>query len=613
MTGGYMSKVPWVDLSSGKIEIEEINEATYRKYIGGYGIGAKLIYERQKPGVAPLSPQNILGFFAGPLTGTQAIISSRFTVMGKSPLTGGWGDANCGGYFGPHMKFAGIDGVFFVGASDKPVYLYVEDGKASLRDASHLWGKGSGETERALFAELGKDIAVACIAQAGEKVSLIAAVMNDQGRAAGRSGVGALMGSKMLKAIVVRGKQKVPVAHEALLREYRKKYMESMEGDAYHKFTTWGTAGFTSDSIVSGDSPVKNWGGAYPDDFPNDQSISGDNVTKYQLKKYGCWHCPIACGGHGKVESGPYAVEGHKPEYETLAAFGCLCLNDNVESIWKANDICNEYGLDTISAGAVVAFAIECYENGLITKADTDGLDLRWGNHEAIVKLTEKVGKREGFGDVLADGIKKASEKIKGSEEFAMHIGGQEMPMHDGKLAPGIALTYQYDATPARHTQGAEDWPQPNLPVATYEMTNYSGRAADHMKQAAHMHITNCAGLCQFGTSCYDAQGVPDFIKAVTGWGYTMDDLFLDGERIHNLRMLFNLREGYNPRNVKSPGRTIGHPPLQAGALKGVSVDLEQLAKDLYAFEGWDLKTSMPSDATLERLGLKEMVEKYGK
>jgi aldehyde:ferredoxin oxidoreductase len=614
MVGGYMGKMPWVNLTTGETEIMDIDDSMWRTWIGGYGIGARLIYERQKPGTDPLGPDNILGMVAGPLAGTPAICSGRFTVMGKSPLTGGWGDANSGGYFGPYMKFAGIDGIFFEGAAEKPVYVYVENGNVEIRDASHLWGLDCIETEDALLAEHGKNAAVACIGPSGEKLSLISCVINDRGRAAGRSGVGAIMGSKKLKAVVVNGKQRVPIADPVLMKETVKNLMAEMRVNDWFKTAhKYGTPGITSDSIVSGDGPILNWGGAYPKDFPDETSLSGDNVIKYQYKKYACWGCPIACGGWVKVEGGPFAVEGHKPEYETLGAFGFMCKNDNVESICKANEICNIYGLDTISAGATVTFAIECYENGILTKADTGGLELNWGNADSIVKLTEMIAKREGIGDVLADGVKKASESIgRGSEQYAMHVGGQELPMHDGKLAPGVALTYQYDATPARHCQGCEDWPQPNLPVQSREMTDYSGRGADHMKQAAHMHIQNSAGICQFGASAYDAVGVPDQIKAVTGWDYTMDDVFLDGERIHTLRHLFNLREGINPRNIKTPGRALGRPPLDHGALKGVTVDLEQMAKDFYAHAGWDLKTSMPSKETLERLGLTELVKNYG-
>jgi aldehyde:ferredoxin oxidoreductase len=613
MAGGYMGKVPWVDLSSGKIEIDEYDESLYRDFIGGYGLGARLIYERQKPGVDPLGADNTLGFFAGPLTGTPAIISSRFTVMGKSPLTGTWGDANCGGYFGPYMKFAGVDGIFFTGIAEKPVYLFIDNGRVELRDAAHLWGKDTAETEDIIMGELGGDVAVACIGPSGEKISLISAVINDKGRAAARCGVGALMGSKMLKAVVVRGSQKVSLADEDSLKRFRATHMKQMmKGAEEAAYLSHGTVGSNTGSIVSGDCPVKNWGGAYPDDYPNEQSVSGDKVIQYQLKKYGCWHCPIACGGHVKIENGPYAMEGHKPEYETIGAFGPLCLNENVESIFKTNDICNLMGLDTISAGATIAFAIECYENGLITKKDTDGIELRWGNHEAIVKMTEKLAKREGFGDVLADGVKAASEKIQGSEEFAVHVHGQELAMHDGKLSPGLALAYQIDPGPGRHTSSTEDWPQPNLPVGTHEMSDYSRRGRDHMVEAAYMNVMNCAGLCWMGISFYDVQATADFMRTVTGWEYGLDDLLLDGERIFAMRHLFTLREGLNPLEFKSPGRSIGRPPMQSGSLRDVTVDVSQMARDFYGYAGYDLKTAMPSEEALKKLGLNDLVTRFG-
>ncbi|MCL5257039.1 MAG: aldehyde ferredoxin oxidoreductase family protein [Chloroflexi bacterium] len=613
MAGGYMGKVPWVDLSSGTIVVEEYDESLYRDFIGGYGLGARLIYERQSPGVEALGPANTVGFFTGPLTGTPAIISSRFMVMGKSPLTGAWGDANCGGYFGPHMKFAGVDGVFFTGIAEAPVYLLIDNGKVELRDAAHLWGKDTAETEDIIMGELGKDVAISCIGPSGEKISLISAVIHDGGRAAARCGVGALMGSKNLKAVVVRGNQKVPVADVDSLKGFRAKHMKQMmKGAERAAYLSHGTVGSNTGSIVSGDCPIKNWGGSYPDDYPNEQAVSGDMVIQYQLKKYGCWHCPIACGGHVKIENGPYAVEGHKPEYETVGAFGPLCLNENVESIFKTNDICNLMGLDTISTGATIAFAIECYENGLITKADTDGIELTWGSHEAIVQMTEKLAKREGFGEVLADGVKVASEKISGSEEFAVHVHGQELAMHDGKISPGLALAYEIDPGPGRHTSSTEDWAQPGLPVMSHEMTDYGGRGRDHMLQAAYMNLMNCAGLCWMGVNFYDVQATADFMRTVTGWEYSLDDLFLDGERIFTMRHLFTLREGLNPLQFRSPGRSIGRPPLQSGSHRDVTVDVSQMARDFYSYAGYNLETAMPCDDTLKKLGLHEVLAHFG-
>ncbi len=614
MSGGYMGRVPWVDLDTGRIQTEDVDEKVRKDFIGGYGIGARLLYERQKAHTDPLSPEAIFGFYAGPLTGTRAVIGSRFTVMGKSPLTGTWGDANCGGFFGPHMKFAGIDGVFFQGASSTPVYLLVEEGKASLHDASGLWGKTTGETEALLAKTHGDDIAVACIGPSGEMLSLISSVIHDGGRVAGRSGVGAIMGSKQLKAVVVKGRQTVQVADEARLRDLYTKHIRGLkEFPVTAAMSKWGTSNEMEGAIISGDAPVKNWGGSYPADFSDAQALNGDNVIRYQLKKYACWRCPVACGGRCKVPSGPYAMEGHKPEYETLGAFGPLLLNASLESIFKANEICNMMGIDTISAGATIAFAIECFENGLITRGDTDGLELRWGDPAVMIRLLEKMCAREGFGAILADGTKAAAERIgAGADKFAMHIQGQEIAMHDGKLYPGLATSYHYNATPGRHTLACEDWKRPGMPPEKRERYQFAGRGVDHLHIVAHRHVIDCTGLCYYSTYYYDAREMIDYISAVTGWDYSVEQHYVDGERIATMRNLFNIREGQNMRAWKSPGRTVGAPPLTEGPLKDVSLDMEQMAKDYYEVLGWDILTSMPRRETLERLGLDHIVDSWG-
>jgi len=612
MAGGYMGKVCWVDLSERKVFFEETDEQISRDFVGGYGTGVRQIYERQRPGIAPLSPSNTLGVVAGPLTGTHAISSPRFSVMGKSPLTGGWGDANCGGYFGPKMKFAGVDGIFVTGAADTPVYLYVEDGSAEIRDATHLWGRDCNETEMMLKEELGRDASAATIGPSGERLCLIASVMNDKGRAAARSGLGALMGSKRLKAIAVRGNLKVPVANEALLKESRRKYLKAPVDGSYHVYKTYGTAGITASCIEMGDCPVKNWGGTALD-FPHGEAISAESITRYEVKKYACWGCPIACGGHMAVPEGPYAGEGAKPQYETLGAFGALCLNDNAESIIRMNDICNRNGLDTISAGGTIAFAIECYENGLITQTDTEGIELTWGNHEAMVLMTEKLCRREGFGDVLADGVKAAAERIgKDAEAFALHVGGQELPMHDGRVYPGAALTYRIDPTPGRHTQNAEEWTPAFVGITERSPRDFTGRGADHMKAVAYQQVLNCSGQCWFGAESYGGESILEWMTAVTGSDYTLERLLQDGERIFTLRHLFNLREGLNPVQLHVPGRALGVPPHVDGPLEGVTVDLERMTTDFYAHAGWDSQTSLPLDATLDRLGLRELVDGFG-
>ena len=609
MLGGYMGKILFADLSKGKLKDEPLEEKFCRDFIGGYGIGARIIYSRQKGGVDPLGPENILGIMTGPLTGSPALSGSRYTVVGKSPLTGTWGDANSGGYFGPHLKFAGYDGLFFTGISPKPVYLLIKDGKAELRDAAHLWGKDSFETEDILRSELGEKTEVCCIGPSGENLSLIAAVMNNKGRAAGRSGLGAVMGSKKLKAVAVIDNSKIPLADEQEARELRRKYIGKLDKSLADLFRDTGTPGITADSAHSGDSPVKNWGGIGIIDFPNAKLISDDNVIDLQSKKYACWHCSFGCGGHMKAGTEyQYEAGAHKPEYETLCMFGTNCLNTNLESIIKVNDICNRYGLDTISTGATISFTIECYENGIINKKDTDGIEMTWGNHKAIVAMTEKLARREGFGAVLANGAKVAAEKIgKGSEKYAIHIHGQELPAHDPKLGYHFASTYRLDPTPARHTQGSEAGPPPGL-LPDFDEKSFSGRGEAHRIGSNFHQVMNCAGMCEFMyMSLPTVEVVTNFMSAVTGWDVTTDELIKTGERIQNLRHAFNLREGLNPLKFKVPDRSLGIPAQKEGPVAGVTVDENIMIKEYLAAMDWDAKTTKPSKKKLQELGLEDV------
>ena len=606
---GYMGKLLFVDLTNGTCRGEIPDEELCRDFMGGYGIGARILYERMKPGVDPLGPDNMLGFLTGPLTGTPTMCSGRFVVVCKSPLTNTWGDANCGGDFGPYLKFAGFDGIFFSGASRKPVYLYVENGKPELKDAGNLWGKDCLETEDMLKSTHGQETSVACIGPAGEQMSLIAAIINEKGRAAGRSGVGAVMGSKKLKAIAVKGNQKVPMADEAKAIQLRRKWMKQLKGMG-ETFKKYGTAGVAEPSAMSGDSPVKNWTGAGLIDFPTASRISDDTVIAEQERTYGCWQCPLRCGGHMKQKPGRAEVS-HKPEYETLCMAGTLCLNDDLESIIHFNDICNMYGLDTISAGVAVGFAIECYQNGLLTKKDT-GMELKWGNSDIVVALTEKIAKREGIGALLADGVKRAAEKIgRGAEQYAVHIQGQELPAHDPKFFTALSVTYRMDATPGRHTQGGRSWQQ-GVDFITdpredkYDFTN----TGELQKKATNMmHIVNSSGICEFGYASYPTQYIPEFLTAITGLHYDFDTCLRIGERIGTMRHLFNLREGLNPLQYFMNPRAVGKPPLKEGPLANVTIDDDIMIRDYLKAMDWDLTTTRPSTEKLQELGLSQIVK----
>jgi aldehyde:ferredoxin oxidoreductase len=602
MAGGYMGKILFVDLSSGEIRDEVLEEKLCRDFIGGYGIGARILYNRQKAGVDPLGPDNILGFITGPLTGTPATTGTRYTAVAKSPLTGGWGDANSGGFFGPHLKFAGYDAVFFNGVADKPVYLFIDNGKAELKDASHLWGKDTYQTEDILKAEWGGDAEAVSIGPSGEKLSLISCIISRRGAAAARSGLGAVMGSKKLKAVVARGDRKVPVADSETANRLRNEHIVLMRVviqpgrpsylEAFHKY---GTSSGGWPSAHSGDTPVKNWGGVGIIDFPDRSGLARDTAIANLETRAGCWRCPIACEGRLKEGTGEYKYPAgiRRVEYETQGSFGTMCLNNNTESINMANHICNSYGLDTISAGTIIAFAIECYENGLISKADTDGIEMTWGNHQAIVAMTEKMARREGFGDILADGVKIAAEKIgKGAVQYAVHVGGQELGMHDPKLmpayrtSPSAAARYQMDATPGRHTQG-------------FGPSSFQG------------HLINAVGLCSFGNmeAADPGKFIAGFMRAVTGWDCSMDELLKAGERIANMRHVFNLREGINPLMWKVHPRIVGKPPQDKGPLAGVTANIEaQVYWNLGALN-WDLVTTKPNRKKLLDLGLDDVAQ----
>jgi aldehyde:ferredoxin oxidoreductase len=611
MIFGYMGSVLWVDLSRSQIREEALDGKLCREYIGGYGLGAKILFNQQKPGVDPLGPENTLGFVTGPLAGTQALGASRYVVVGKSPLTGTWGDANSGGNFGPYLKFAGYDAVFFTGIAPKPVYLFIDNGKAEIKEATHLWGKDCYETEDILKNEMGKDIELACIGPAGEKMSLIAAIVNNKGRAAARSGLGAVMGSKKLKAVVIRGNLKVPLFDEAKISALRKQYIPQLAGpiDSFRKY---GTSNILSRLAKNGDAPVKNWSGASVVDFPQFEKIAGDAVIEQEEKKYACYRCVVGCGGYMKAGTGDYKYPAgvHKPEYETLAMFGTSCLNDNIDSIIASNDICNRYGLDTISAGATIAFAIECYENGLITKKDTDGIEMTWGNHKSIVTMVDKLARREGFGAMLADGSKVAAGKIgKGAEQYAMNIQGQEYGAHDPRKGYNFAAGYRFDATPGRHTRDS-GMAFKGLEKPQFDANSYAGRAAAQKIGMSFFHIIDCSGSCHFVTFTYPSANVLiEFLNAATGWDLTMEEVLKTGERIANIRHCFNIREGLNFLKFNSPGRMAGKPPLTAGPIAGKTIDEEMIAREFCEVMDWDKETTKPSKKKLSELGMDDVAK----
>jgi len=603
-----MGKLLFIDLANGLINEEPYPDDIGRDFIGGYGLGVRILYDRMKTCVDPLGPDNMLGFVGGPLTGTPALTSGRYTVVGKSPLTGTWGDSSSGGDFGPYMKFAGYDGIFITGISPSPVYLYLNDGNAELKDAIDLWGKDSQYTDDVLRERYGKrDTRVACVGPAGERLVKFACIMNDKGRAAGRSGLGAVMGSKNLKAIAATGTLSVPVSNLAAATRLRKKWSRRMNESA-ELFYEYGTAGLTDSAAETGDGPIKNWSGSFVD-FPEVTDIDGDHVNSEQARRYGCWRCTISCGGRMKPTAGR-AEDSHKPEYETLNMAGSNILNSDLESIIQFNDLCNAEGMDTISAGAAVAFAVECYQNEILDHRYV-GMDLNWRNGEAVVELAGKIARREGIGDILAEGVQVAAERIgSGSEEFAVHSGGQELPAHDPKFVPALAVTYRMDATPGRHTQGGAGWIMGSNFMDDSRENKYTADGFGELQSRATsmVHLVNASGICLFGYTGYDIEFIQEFMTEITGHSYTLDELVAVGERIGTLRHLFNLREGMNPLDLHMNPRAIGDPPQSEGPNAGITIDAEALTADYLRAMEWDSSTTRPSDEKLKQLGLFELV-----
>lgn len=626
MMGGYAGKMLFVDLTSGTIREEELSQELARNFIGGYGIGAKVLYDMMKPGADPLGPDNVLGFITGPVTGTSAYFSSRYTVVCKSPVTGGWNDANSGGYFGPELKKAGYDAVFVSGAAKEPVYIWIQDGKAEIRDARHLWGKDCKETISALIEETGEPkLRASVIGQSGEKMSLMACPINDGHRAPGRGGGGAVMGSKKLKAIAVRGTGEVAVADPERIKEINRAVIDNMKNGPIKQLLAQlnelGTGFGTPGSALSGDSPVKNWDGIGVYDFGDEAAKglgSAELDKQHKVKKYACYHCPLGCGAEYDVKTGRWPIgQTERPEYETAAAFGSLLLNSDADVILKTNDICNRYGLDTISTGATVAWAMECYEQGVLSKQDLDGIELTWGNGEAIVAITEKIANQEGCGAVLAHGSAAAAKKWGKGAEYLITVQGIELGMHDPKLCPGYARTYQFDPTPGRHVKGGLAGVQlfyELLGASAPDKYDYSATGEMDVIMTANTEMTNSSGLCMLLGFCAPETAQNDFIEAVTGWSLKPEDNINTGKRILNMRHAFNLREGQKPADCKISPRAVGKPPQTKGPVANVTVDNDLTAKNFFNAVNWDMETGKPTLESLKQLGGLDAVikELYG-
>ena len=602
---GYMGKILRVDLSTGDIQDELLNEAYARAFVGGSGLAARYIYDMVDGGTDPLGLDNPLVFMTGPLVGTAMPSAGRCSVCALSPLTGIWGEANTGGFLGPELRFAGYDGVIITGQAQKPVWLSVVDGRAELHDADGIWGGDSYATQDRVREALGEPKArVACIGPAGENLAKMAAVMNDHGRAAGRTGMGAVMGSKKLKAIAVRGKAKVDLADpdgfKAVVREVLHNVSEDM---AVMSLQLAGTACYVDMALMYGDMPIRYYQqGEWPEASDLSGVLMGD---QFGVKNTACYRCPIACGRETRAPS--YKVEQvDGPEYETLGALGTLLMVNDLEAVIYAGHLCNVLGLDTISTGATLALTCEMFERGVLTAADTGGIEIRYGDSEAVHRLVEMMARREGFGDVLAEGSTALAERF-GVPELAVTVNRLEVPLHDPRAFVGMAVSYVLSPRGACHMQGdmysVDTGQGPALelgiePGDRFDSSEEKGRIA--ARQQAWRSLYNAMTLCQFQNP--GVERILAALNAATGWGLETDDLMTLGKRIVTLQRLLNLRRGLTCANDHLPSQLLR--PLEDGGTEGCIPDMDLLLTGAYAEYGWDPDTGRPTPETLDRLGL---------
>jgi aldehyde:ferredoxin oxidoreductase len=627
MLYGYTGKILHVDLSKGKITIEEPSEDFYKTYIGGSAMGTYYLFKNTPAGAEPLGPANTLTMMLSATTGVSISGQSRMTATAKSPLTGMIGDSQVGGFFPAELKFAGFDGIVFTGKSPKPVYLWVHDGEAELRDASHLWGKITGEVEHAIRQEHGDPkIEVAQIGPSGEKLVRYAAIMNMSNRANGRTGMGAVMGSKNLKAVAVRGHQKVKTADPAgitrLARMAPKRVQDIPDMKGLQDF---GTASVLNYQNMSGGLPTRNYTSGT---FEQAEAISGETMAETILKENDtCYACVVRCKRVVETEYKNNHVDPvyGGPEYETLSTIGSYCGIGDLSAVSLANQICDQYGLDTISCGATIAFAMDCFERGYLTLKDTGGIDLRFGNADAMLAILDKIAKRQGLGDLLAYGSAYAGEKIgRGAEDLVVTVKNQEIPAHMPQVKRSLALIYAVNPFGADHQSHEHD------PAYTPETASYN------LERMAEIGLTNpqpdrllnqekvkmalytewdysfidSAQLCQFvygpAWQVYGPKDQAALMNAATGWDWTVDDLLKVGERRLNMLRAFNAREGVGRERDTLPKR-IYDEPLKGGASDGVAVTREEVSAALdmyYEMCGWDKATGKPTRAKLEELGL---------
>ena len=608
MADGYTGKILRVDLTEEKVSTEPINREWARQFIGGKGLGARYLFDELKPGTDPLSPENVLSVWTGPLVGTMVPLTSRYVVITKSPLSGTFLDTYAGGYFGPELKYAGFDAVIVKGKAPKPSYLWVNDGKAEIRDAKNVWGKDMFKTEELLREEVGQRTArIAGIGQAGEKLSRIAGVTSDITRNAGRGGAGAVFGSKNLKAIVAKGTLgvEVPKMEEFIKMAKHMLKTDVVENPEHDGLVTDGTPIIVDMSQDAAILPTNNW---HSGQFDGYKGIDSDALkNRVFVRKKACFGCGIACGSWAKVKDGPFkgsSTEG--PEYETLGLAGSNCGIRNIEAVVKFAEDCDRLGLDTISAGAAVGFAMDIYEKGIITKEDTGGLDLRFGNEEAYSKMPEMIAERSTrIGDLLAEGTLRAAKAIgKDTEKLVIHSKGSEYPAYDPRGSIGMALAYATSDRGADHNRA---WPVASDAYGDGDPWSTEGKAGICHEEQTMKSFKWSMIFCDFyGVS---PENMAMYYTAVTGLPADADWLNGVGVRVWNLVRAFNVREGFLRKDDSMPDR-METEPLPSGKTQGKSVSraaFEEMLSEYYKLWGWD-DEGRPTKKTLEDAGLQEII-----
>ena len=612
MAYGYNGKILRADLSSGKLSVEEYDDQWYRTYMGGRGFNAYFLMKEVGNEVDALDPANRLIFSPGPITGAPLSGSGRSSVGARSPLTGAYGEGDVGGFFGAELKHAGFDAIVVQGKAEKPVYLWVRDGQAEIRDASHLWGLNTLESQEQIREELGdKNIRTAQIGPGGEKLVRYACVINDLKHSAGRTGMGAVMGSKNLKAVATRGRGGPKFADPETIRKWSKWIAENMmeEVGGLHKH---GTSGGVPSLNEDGGLPTRNFQEGRFEHFAN---ISGETMANTILvARENCYACVVRCKRAVKVdELGVIPIYGG-PEYETVASLGSLLGIGDLKAVAKANQLCNAYSLDTIATGTAIAWAMEAFEKGILTAADTDGIELRFGNAEAMLQMIEKIARREGFGNLLAEGCYRASKEIgKGSEEFAMQVKGQEFPMHEPRIKQGLGLGYSLSPTGADHVHNIHDTTMTEGPsmVGVRELgvlrpLAFDDLGPDKVRYYAYSvnwaSLVNCLGMCIFLP--YKRDAMVEIVNAVTGWKTNMWELMKIGERMNTLCRAFNAKMGFAAKDDTLPERFF-HDFAQklptTAALK--KEEWEAAKKMYYVAMGWD-DNGVPQPDKLRELAL---------